>query len=111
MCKVKDCFVTAGMKGYYTGYVTNSGNVPNGEGVLNCSENEGVYSGFFKDGYLEGKGTCKWPDGSVYEGDFVNGIITGKGKCTWADGAIYEGDWLDGNRTGKGKFIWPDGSI
>ena len=38
-----------------------------------------------------GKGICKWPDGSQYEGEWKNGMKHGYGTYRWANGMKYIG--------------------
>jgi hypothetical protein len=67
------------------------------------------YSGEWKDGKKNGRGTFTWPDGRKYEGEWKDNAMTGRGVLTLPDGSRYEGQWLNNMRHGKGTFYFPDG--
>jgi hypothetical protein len=62
----------------------------------------GVYQGGCKDGLAQGKGSANGTD--AYTGVFRNGYPNGKGTYTWASGNTYKGDWNMGKRDGNGVF-------
>ncbi|WP_174734369.1 MORN repeat-containing protein [Mesobacillus harenae] len=68
------------------------------------------YTGEFKNGQPNGKGTMTWANGGTYTGDFLNGKITGRGKLSM-NGGVFEGSLVDGKPHGEGKMTYPDGSI
>ena len=57
----------------------------------------------------------------VYEGTLnKNDLPDGKGKCKYSDGTYYQGEWKNGKRNGKGtehcknktrKGIWKNGKF
>jgi hypothetical protein len=63
---------------------------------------QGVYKGGCKDGLAYGKGTANGTD--VYTGSFRNGYPNGKGTYTWGTGNTYKGEWNMGLREGNGVF-------
>jgi len=103
-----------------------------GRGIQLWTDNT-IYSGYWKNDKISGKGKLIHPSGDYYEGEFlddcVNGFGTyiskkggqyvgmwknnlqdGKGKLTWSDKTEYNGEWKKGKKWGKGKFIMSDGS-
>ncbi len=72
-----------------------------------------IYKGNFECGYLEGWGSCEWPDGRVFEGVFEGGCLDGEGRCRWPDGRVYDGefDFESGQLNGDGQHEWPNGDV
>jgi hypothetical protein len=62
----------------------------------------GAYQGGCKEGLAQGKGTASGTD--AYTGVFRKGYPNGKGTYTWASGNTYKGDWIMGKREGNGVF-------
>jgi len=76
------------------------------------------YTGEFKDGKANGKGTMIWPQGNPatsgkfqrYEGEFVDDLPHGKGKMSIFEGRlrgewdVYEGEFHQGLKHGQGKL-------
>ena len=82
------------------------------DGYMTWEDESGnTFTGYRKDGKLEGEGTMETSEGDIYEGDFVNGLLNGDGKVTKADGAIYEGAFVDSVPNGTGKYTYIDGRI
>ena len=55
-----------------------------------------TYTGAWKYGKPNGKGTMTDADGSTYTGEFKDGKRNGQGIITDADGSSYSGQWKDG---------------
>ena len=89
------------------------------------------------DGYVDGKGECKffknntlsftyignfskgtviypltisYPDGSKYFGDLIDGKYS-RGVFTLVDGSTYSGNWIDGKLNGQGTSTSTNGSV
>ncbi|MFM9948377.1 MAG: caspase family protein [Saprospiraceae bacterium] len=75
-----------------------SGNCQNGNGVF-LQANGDRYIGQFKDGKIQGTGSCFYTDGSRYQGEWEAGLPHGKGARVARDGSRQEGEWR------KGKFV------
>jgi len=67
------------------------------------------YVGEYKNGKMNGQGTCTWPNGTKYEGEFKDSLICGQGTKTWFNGDKYEGEWKNNNRNGQGTSILSNG--
>ncbi len=61
-----------------------------------------TYSGECHDSLANGKGSAKGVDS--YTGTFKNGLPDGKGTYTYKNGDVYSGEWSNGLKNGKGKF-------
>ena len=59
------------------------------------------YCGEIKNGYITGKGTIAFTDGSVYFGDFIEGVPNGKGVFVDNDGSRQSGIYRNGDFTGE----------
>lgn len=57
-----------------------------------------------------GNGVYKYPSGAKYEGHFKNGEIDGIGTCYYTDGSSYTGEWVARYPEGKGTKTYPDGT-
>ncbi|KAL7535408.1 hypothetical protein ACHAWF_005158 [Thalassiosira exigua] len=102
-----------------------------GDGELKW-ENGDVYRGKFKDGFIEGRGTICFHDGTeyagqwkrnrfhgegtrrfnngnVYSGNYDSGKRQGQGKCYFANGDTYVGDWKDDTINGFGRYYYNNG--
>lgn len=55
-------------------------------------------------------GQVNFPNGERYTGGFKDGQPDGRGTLTWPNGERYIGEWKNGKRNGQGKFFWPDGT-
>jgi hypothetical protein len=121
-----------GEKGVYTGDLSKSTCMPNGNGRL-AYEKEGrwyegdwihgrwtgtgrlsngdgdFYEGGLKNDHKHGTGIMKFADGRVFEGEYIRGQMI-QGKMTYQDGSVYGGSWVDGMRHGRGKCVFVDGS-
>mgnify|MGYP006191969257 CR=1 FL=1 len=61
----------------------------------------GTYSGEWKHGDWNGKGTFENINGDKYVGDWKNGEETGYGTYYWHSGGSKYGRWEKGNYVGK----------
>lgn len=87
--------------GVYSGDEVNG--LPNGNGTFMCDTY--TYTGEFKDGKMNGKGTVEdFNYGIIYTGELKDGEITGFGKYKYTDGSEYEGSFLRGRFEGEGQF-------
>jgi len=121
-----------GERGVYTGALSRSTCMPNGQGRLEyekesrwyegdwihgrwtgfgkLSNGDGdFYEGGLKNDHKHGTGIMRFADGRVFEGEYIRGQMI-QGKMTYQDGSIYGGSWVDGMRHGRGKCIFVDGS-
>jgi hypothetical protein len=78
----------------------------------------GTYTGDWKDGKPNGKGTFvfdkKFSDMGYparYTGDWSDGNKHGQGTATWSDGTVYTGAFRNNRKHGNGKMTNPDGSV
>ena len=89
-------------------------------GIAISKRENKILSGEFKDGELNGSGTC-WlrhkDNGTTkvtymkkYEGKWVDGKKNGHGLFYWKNGDYYVGEWKNDHSQGKGKYIWKCGS-
>lgn len=60
------------------------------------------FSGTFRNGRLQGKGTMSAAGGDRYEGDYKDGMRDGKGSYVSASGERYEGAYKNNQRDGPG---------
>ena len=71
-----------------------------------------LYEGEMKDGWLNGLGILKSPNGDyIYSGNFEMGMSTGHGIETYKDGSRYEGGFVKGLREGSGKLYGMNGGL
>ncbi len=92
---------------YYEGFWVD--NVQNGYG--NYKNEDGIFSGVYVEGVLEGKGIAKFSNGDKYEGIFVHGVMTDEnGKYTFRDGSKYTGSFKNNSFEGTGTLTFRDGS-
>lgn len=49
-------------------------------------------------------GVMEWPDGTKYTGQFKEGKMEGKGTKTWPNGNRYDGLWRNDLQHGPGTF-------
>lgn len=73
-------------------------------------KNGDLYSGVWKSGRREGRGTYTFKNGSTYIGDFKQNSWNGKGTLRIADGTLYEGNWRNGYMQGEGTSVQADGT-
>ena len=65
-------------------------------GIIEISNNNGMYKGEAENGVPEGRGVFKYPDGAVYDGEFKGGQPEGRGVYKYPDGAVYDGEFKGG---------------
>lgn len=97
-----------GLAGTYTGEWKDGR--PEGRGTISL-ENGGVYEGEWKDGEANGQGTIIWSSGAVYKGEWKDSQKNGQGTMVYETGDKYEGEWAGDNRNGRGTFTYSDGSV
>ena len=70
------------------------------------------YSGNFKDGKKDGKGTMKYPNDDEYVGEWKDNNMHGTGTYIYKNGDVYSGSWVDNKKSGQGmyQFSKPDNS-
>ena len=71
----------------------------------------GEYTGQFKDGKMEGRGTFYFNNGDKYEGEIKNNIFEGKGAYYYHNGEKYVGDFKKNMRDGRGVFYYKNGDL
>jgi hypothetical protein len=52
-----------------------------------------------------------WEDGSSYSGQWKNGKREGRGSYRWASGSRYTGEWMDNQKHGSGTMFCSDGRV
>jgi len=72
------------------------------------SEDQGVYTGGWKQNKMHGFGVFKWATGRVYLGHWVADMKQGVGKLTFKGGNEYSGLFLNDKREGFGFYTWSD---
>lgn len=82
----------------------------NGKGKLIYEDNNIIYEGYFKEGFMEGEGNILFSDGSYYQGNFEKNCFNGKGKFFFKNGKEYNGTWENNAMNGLGVFTWDDGT-
>lgn len=92
----------------HTGFFKNG--LPNGEGELEDIITHIKYKGLFKNGKLEGKAECLYPDGTKLEGTFRKGLLNGAGSAEYANNEVYKGNFKNGKYHGQGVYYYADGS-
>lgn len=80
---------------------------PHGRGQKKKTD-EWVYTGEFKNGYMQGIGEMVWETLEEYKGNFQLNRQEGKGEFRWPDGSFYEGDWEKSKMHGKGTYFYKD---
>ncbi len=96
--------------------------LPEGYNLSNCPGTR-YYAGYYKNGIMEGKGTCYNSDGEIiYYGEFKNDkpvetypstssfAAYGFAMLKYENGDIYAGEIKDEARQGNGVYIWEDDS-
>ena len=93
---------------HYSGQMRD--NMPNGWGVCTpCDEGLGRYTGYWRDGLRNGRGTLEMPTGLVYRGTWGGGL-SGFAVQEANNGDRYEGQWKDGKCSGYGTMHMADGT-
>lgn len=69
----------------------------------------GKYTGSFKGGKREGKGSETMVSHGVYAGEWLQDLRCGCGTFKWLNGNTYDGDWKNDHRHGIGLFVFADG--
>jgi hypothetical protein len=69
------------------------------------------YVGKFKDGYIEGRGTISFHDGTEYSGQWKKNKFHGEGTRRFQNGNVYNGNYTDGKRQGQGKCYFANGDM
>lgn len=82
-----------------------SGDCRTGSGILILPDGA-KYVGAFKNGQIEGMGTCYFTDGSKYQGEWENGKPNGQGLKTLKDGTREEGEWRKGRLVRSFTTSW-----
>ena len=77
--------------------------LPHGYGVNRDTIMDDIYTGEWRDGKREGKGTeyFNYPNGERYEGEFKNDLRNGYGVRTYPDGRVEKGIWANGKLVEK----------
>ncbi|KXS10872.1 hypothetical protein M427DRAFT_47658 [Gonapodya prolifera JEL478] len=88
----------------YTGSSDEATNLPHGEGTATFLNRGSTYTGAWRSGLMEGRGTFRWDDGTAYQGTLAGNKITGSGVYRWTDGSLYRGGVKSGLRNGNGVF-------
>ena len=75
-------------------------------------DNGNVYSGKFRDGYMDGSGVFRWPlTGSRYIGEIKRSKFQGTGTLIVPRFLTYSGGWKNGVRDGEGFESFAGGLI
>lgn len=81
-----------------------------GDGELTW-DNGDRYVGRFRDGYIDGRGTIYFRDGTEYSGQWRNNRFHGDGTRRFKNGNVYNGNYVDGKRQGQGKCYFANGDM
>lgn len=87
----------------------NKGDCVDGEGTW--KDDHFWYTGEFKDGKRNGKGTYKNIYDDEYVGEFKDDMYNGQGTLTNPDGSKYVGEFKNDMYNGQGTLTNPNGSI
>ena len=79
-----------------------------GRGSYHSAQGDAYEGSFFKD-KQHGRGTLHAADGSLYNGEWNEGRMNGFGECRYANGDVFTGSWSSGRRSGEGKLVAADG--
>lgn len=71
--------------------------------------NGDVYTGQWKNGKMDGRGTKRMADGSVYDGYWKDDMADGHGTKTFEGGDSHTGEYKDDHRHGYGVYSWANG--
>jgi len=72
--------------------------------------NQDSYTGEYKHGKRNGKGSYKWErKNASYNGEYVDGMREGTGVMTYPDGSVYHGQWKRNMRHGHGVYTYANG--
>mmetsp|Transcript_94513 Transcript_94513/g.152449 ORF Transcript_94513/g.152449 Transcript_94513/m.152449 type:complete len:145 (+) Transcript_94513:152-586(+) len=104
---------------------------PVGQGKYRVASTGALYSGHFRNGQLEGKGTVTMPNGNVtvgawdhggncvgtmtykngdeYTGQIVRNVRSGQGATKYKDGAAFDGVWRADIQHGPGLVTFHNG--
>ena len=82
----------------------------NGRGTM-CFVDGSTHNGVWKSNRRHGPGISKDKAGHVYDGMWANDKFHGKGTMTFKSGVKYTGDWANGKRHGKGVIRYPGGQV
>ncbi len=103
-----EIYLDGQLLGYYTGQFKDGS--ANGRGSF--TSREGIkYSGDFLDGINIAswdKGSIQWPDGTAYTGEMKGCLPHGEGIKVYADGRQYKGDFVEGKMEGQGYILFAD---
>ena len=80
---------------------------PHGIGIRVLS-NGVILEGYWKDGWLYGRGRYIDDDGGYYIGEFKEGSLNGEGTYYTKDGHKYTGIWVNSS-DGQGEVNYKDG--
>jgi len=81
-----------------------------GDGELKWANGD-KYVGKFKDGYIEGRGTIGFHDGTEYAGQWKKNRFHGEGTRRFNNGNVYTGNYTSGKRQGQGKCYFANGDM
>eukprot|EP00571_Detonula_confervacea_P016406 CAMPEP_0172303248 /NCGR_PEP_ID=MMETSP1058-20130122/4810_1 /TAXON_ID=83371 /ORGANISM="Detonula confervacea, Strain CCMP 353" /LENGTH=753 /DNA_ID=CAMNT_0013013989 /DNA_START=281 /DNA_END=2542 /DNA_ORIENTATION=- len=81
-----------------------------GDGELKWANGD-KYVGRFKDGFIEGRGTISFHDGTEYAGQWTKNRFHGEGTRRFNNGNVYTGNYVSGKRQGQGKCYFANGDM
>eukprot|EP00581_Thalassiosira_minuscula_P013119 CAMPEP_0183729268 /NCGR_PEP_ID=MMETSP0737-20130205/29989_1 /TAXON_ID=385413 /ORGANISM="Thalassiosira miniscula, Strain CCMP1093" /LENGTH=798 /DNA_ID=CAMNT_0025961415 /DNA_START=56 /DNA_END=2452 /DNA_ORIENTATION=+ len=93
----------------YTGEYNMMGK-RHGDGELKWANGD-KYVGKFKDGYIEGRGTISFHDGTEYAGQWKTNRFHGEGTRRFNNGNVYTGNYVAGKRQGQGRCYFANGDM
>mmetsp|Transcript_29922 Transcript_29922/g.67539 ORF Transcript_29922/g.67539 Transcript_29922/m.67539 type:complete len:593 (-) Transcript_29922:41-1819(-) len=67
------------------------------------------YHGQWRSNKFHGEGTRRFKNGNIYNGNYANGKRQGQGKCYFANGDMYVGDWKNDTISGFGRYYYQNG--
>lgn len=78
----------------------------NGRGTYYYLDRGEKYVGQWRNGIMHGRGAYFFSNGEKYVGEYREGVMQGEGIYYYASGNRYEGEWKNGKRHGKGAFYF-----
>lgn len=91
--------------GIFTGYIKNG--LKEGHGIIKYNDSTYCEGEWENDYLVYGKKT--YSNGNEYEGKWNSGHINGQGVMKYANGDIYEGEWVDDKKEGDGTMKYASG--
>lgn len=107
---IRDVFgIQVEEEGIYTGEWRNDKR--DGDGCIEYTTGNVISGEFYDNNFNDSNGFYRFKNGDEYKGAFQNYIFHGTGTFTYKDGRKYVGEWKYGKKHGYGIYYWTDGDI